>query len=147
MVGDRAASVREAAGAALLLFGAAATPALAARITGMPDSADPGLLVAVRVLARIGDDRALDPLESLLKSRAAGTRVAAAEALGDLGLSPGIPALRAALADEAPDVRRAAIRSIAAIAGPPARPVIEDYIRRETDPELRRAARAILESL
>ena len=147
MVGDRAASVREAAGAALLLFGAAATPALAARITGMPDSADPGLLVAVRVLARIGDDRALDPLESLLKSGAAGTRVAAAEALGDLGLSPGIPALRAALADEAPDVRRAAVRSIAAIAGPPARPVIEDYIRRETDPELRRAARAILESL
>ena len=155
MLGDRAASVREAAGSALLLFGAAATPGLAARIAGERDGdvaagsggTDPGLLVAVRVLAQIGDDRALDPLESLLRSGATGARVAAAEALGDLGLSPGIPALRAALADPAADVRRAAVRSIATIAGAPARPVIEDYLRRESDPDLRRAARAILESL
>lgn len=154
-VWDGSASVREAAGSALMLFGAAAIPDLAAGIgnparvgAGPADGGDdPGLFVAMRVLAWVGDDRAVEPLASILRSGAPGTRRAAAESLGDLGLGTGIPALRAALADPAPEVRRAALRSIATIAGAPARPLIEDYLRREADPDLRRAARALMETL
>ena len=98
----------------------------------------------MRVLGRVGDERALDPLAAALREGPAEARVAAAAALGDLGLTRGIPALRASLADPAPDVRRVAVLSIVAIAGPAAREVIEAYIATETDPGLKDSARALL---
>ena len=70
--------------------------------------------------------------------------MAAARALGDLGLSGGITPLRAVLSDPVPEVREAAARSIVTIAGPAAREVIEDYIARETDPRLKERARDLL---
>ncbi len=146
-LGDPAPGVRAAAAGALGLFGARAVPGLTvevARLLSGPPSADPGMLETARILGRIGDDRALDPLAALLREGATGARLAAAEALGELGLTTGIPALRAALADPAPEVRLASARSIVAIAGPAARQVIEAYIAAETDPGLQDAARALL---
>jgi len=143
LMGDPAPSVRAGAGDALALFADRAIPAL---VEGVRAAQAPGPRLAglVQILGRVGDDRAIDPLAAVLKGGPAGVRAAAAQALGDLGLSPGIPALRAALADPAPEVRAAAARSIVSIAGAAARPVIEDYIARETDPRLQQEARALL---
>ncbi len=146
-LGDAAPGVRAAAAGALELFGARAVPDLTvevARQLSGPPSADPGMVDMVRILGRIGDDRALDPLAAVLREGAAGAQLAAAEALGALGLTGGIPALRAALADPAPEVRLASVRSIVAIAGPAARQVIEAFIAAEADPGLKDAARALL---
>ena len=93
------------------------------------------------------DDRASDPLALLLRDGPVESRAAAAEALGDLGLSRGIGPLRVALLDPVLEVRGAALRSLVALAGKTARPLIEDYIRNETDPGLRETARALLASL
>jgi len=79
-----------------------------------------------------------------LRSGGTAARAAAAQALGELGLSQGIPPLRAALADPVPEVREAATRSIVTIAGPAAREVIEEYVANETDPRLKEAGRALL---
>jgi VWFA-related protein len=145
-LGDPAPSVREAAAGCLLVFGAAAVPALVARVSASGDGgAGWGLEAAARALGRIGDDRAIDPLAALLGSGPAPARLAAAGALGELGLSGGIPALRRALVDGDRAVRGAALQSIVAIAGTAAKAVVEDYLRHETDPELRRRARDAIE--
>ncbi|MBI4169459.1 MAG: VWA domain-containing protein [Acidobacteria bacterium] len=145
-----------AAAEALLQFGPKAIPDLVSEVAagagGRADGAGggttgPGLLNAARVLGRIGDDRAVGPLAGLLRAGAEEVRIEAARALGDLGLSEGIPPLRGALADPAPRVRGAALRGIVMIAGSAARAVVEDYMTRETDPILKEAARAALESL
>ena len=147
LLGDDDPSVREAAAGALLPFGPAAIPDLAALVAGAPRLAgDARFTGAARLLGQIGDDRALVPLAALLAKGTVGERVVAAEALGALGLSRGIPALRLALADGAVEVRGAALRAILAIAGQAARPVLEDFMRREDDIELRRRAGAALEA-
>ncbi len=149
LLGDAAESVRAAAGGALLMFGTAAAPALASEVAQGADhrKARPRLLAAATLLGRVGDERAIEPLVALLGQGPVAARVVAARSLGELGLSQGIPPLRSALADPAPEVRGAALRSIVAIAGTAARAVVEDYMERETDPALRAAARAALESL
>ncbi|MCI0658762.1 MAG: VWA domain-containing protein [Acidobacteria bacterium] len=149
LLGDPSASVREAAADALRGFGPAAIPHLVAQVSrGAEQSrARPASVNAAKVLGTVGDDRASEPLALLLKNGPVESRAAAAEALGNLGLSRGIGPLRAALLDPAPDVRGAALRSLAALAGNMARPVIEDYIRKETDPGLRESAQALLASL
>ena len=136
-------SVRTAASDVLALFADRAIPAL---VEGVPAASgcEPRLAGLVQLLGRVGDDRAIDPVAAVLRGGPAGARVAAALALGELGLSPGIAALRAALADPTPEVRAASARSIVRIAGEAARAVIEDYIARETDPRLQEAARALL---
>jgi Ca-activated chloride channel homolog len=140
-LGDHASSVRESAAGCLLVFGAAAVPALVDRLSAAGGAgAGQEIEEVARTLGKIGDDRAIDPLVLLLGSGPAATRLAAAEALGELGLSGGIPALRRALADGDRAVRGAALHSIVAIAGPASRAVVEDYLRRETDPDLRRRA-------
>lgn len=147
LLGDAVPGVRSAAAAALALFRQRAVPGLVDEVPALlagPPSAGTRLAEAVSVLGRVGDDRALEPLAAVLRGGAAAARAAAAQALGDLGLTSGIPALRAALADAVPEVRGRAARSIVAIAGPAAREVIEDYIARETDPRLKDAARALL---
>ena len=147
ILGDPVPEVRAAAAGALVQFRERAVPALldeASRpLAGSPPSLVP-ILEAVRLLGRIGDDRALDPLARVLREGPAGARLPAAEALGDLGLATGIPALRAALQDPVPGVRLAAARSIVGIAGQAARPVIQAYIETETDPGTKEAARSLL---
>jgi VWFA-related protein len=153
---DQEEPVRIAAAEALLQFGPKAIPDLVSEVAAGAGggahnaggaTAGSRLLNAARVLGRVGDDRAVGPLAGLLRAGAEDSRIEAARALGDLGLSEGIPPLRAALADPAPRVRGAALRGIVMIAGSAARAVVEDYMTRETDPILREAARAALESL
>jgi VWFA-related protein len=147
-LGDRDGPVREAAGGSLLLFGPAAAGPLAEALRREEGrrKTTPRMSEAADLLGRLGDERAIGPLAALLAGGPPDGRVAAARALGSLGLTGGIPALRAALSDADPPVRGAALRSIVAIAGREARPVVEDYLTRETDPELRRAAAAALAS-
>jgi HEAT repeat protein len=80
----------------------------------------------------------------VLRNAPAEARLPAAEALGDLGLATGIPALRAAFQDPVPAVRLAAARSVVAIAGPAARQVIQAYVDTEADPGTKEAARSLL---
>ena len=75
------------------------------------------------------------------------SRAAAAEALGYLGFSQGIPAVKAALTDPEASVRGAALRSFAVLSGKGARPFIEEYLRSETDPAVRETARTLLSSM
>jgi HEAT repeat protein len=147
LLGDAVPEVRAQAVDALILFAGGALPVLLEEVTRQTMERPAGLRLesAVRALGRVGDERALEPLAAALRSGGTAARAAAAEALGDLGLSRGIPALRAGLLDPVPEVREIAARSIATIAGPSAREVIEDYIARETDPRLKEAARKLLQ--
>jgi VWFA-related protein len=149
LLGDGEAGVPAAAAEALVLLGPRAIPGLVSRVAkdAGEKAAGPGTRGAARVLGKIGDDRAVAPLAALLRGGAEEERAEAACALGDLGLGGGIPALRAALADPAPSVRGQALKAIVTIAGPAARAVVEDYMKTESNPALRAAARAALESL
>ena len=66
--------------------------------------------------------------------------------MGELGLEQAIPGLKSALKDDGTGVRRAALQSILRIAGVAARPIVEEYLRNETDPALRASAQEALES-
>ncbi len=147
-LGDGAARVSAAAEEALMMFGPAAIPHLVERVARGAGRrrTNRTYLKAVRVLGRVGDDRAVPALAAILDDAPWRVRTEAACALGDLGLSEGIPPLRAALIDDSRSVRREAVRSIFAIGGREARPVIEAYLAGEKDPELRSVARALLEN-
>src|SRR5439155_22335422 len=134
LLGDAVPEVRAAAVDALALFAGRAVPPLVDEVRRETAAGPAGLRLerAVLGLGRVGGDRGVAPLSEALRRGGTAARAAAARALGDLGLSPGIPALRAALADPAPEVREAAARAIVTIAGPAAREVIEDYIAKET---------------
>ncbi len=72
-----------------------------------------------RVVGRLASDAYVSRLVSMLGSTDVGVRVAAAQALGNVpGEHEGVGALSFALADEEPQVRAAACRSLAAVAGP-----------------------------
>lgn len=146
LAGDPVPSVRDAAVEATAQFGRRAQPLLLEEVTRLAVERPAGLRLesAVRILGRVGDDLALAPLSAALRGGGTYARVSAAQALGDLGLSQGIPPLREALADPAPEVRGTAARSIVSIAGPAAREVIEAYIAKESDLRLKEAARALL---
>ena len=148
MLIDRDPDVQEAAAGAIIVFGTEAIPPLTARVLkGAGKRKSRALLVpSIKMLGRVGDDRALPPLEAVLAEGPEDARVAAAEALGELGLSGGIPSLRAALGDPNPEIRIASIRAIVAIAGAAAHRVVEDYIARESDPSLKRQAGRLLEA-
>jgi VWFA-related protein len=148
-LGDKADAVRAAALEALGGFGPAAIPDLIAQVAQAARQlkARPESVSAAKMLGAVGDDRASDPLALLLRDGPLDSRVAAAEALGELGLTRGIGPLRAALFDPVLEVRGAALRSLVLLGGKAARPLIEDYIRNETDPGLRETARGLLASL
>ena len=148
-LGDRDRPVREAAAACLDGFGPAAVDPLAQAVMAAADARRPGsaALGAAAALGRIGDDRAVDPLAALAHGRSDEGRTAAVAALTSLGLAAGLAPLREALADENPDVRKAALEGVASIAGNAARPLIEDRLKHETDPAVRSAALGILERL
>jgi VWFA-related protein len=146
-LGDPVPEVRAAASGALAQFRERAVPGLvgeAARLLAGRPPAVVQLVETVRLLGRIGDDRALDPLAAVLRDGPAEARLPAAEALGELGLATGIPALRAALQDPVSGVRLAAARSVVAIAGQTARQVIQAYVDAETDSGTKEAARSLL---
>ncbi|MGH9797083.1 MAG: HEAT repeat domain-containing protein, partial [Candidatus Polarisedimenticolia bacterium] len=107
----------------------------------------PATLEMARLLGTVGDDRACEPLGALLASGVEAVRIAAARALGRLGLGCGLPSLGTALADPARGVRSETLRSIVAVAGEAARPLLERFLASEDDPALREAARAALVSL
>lgn len=73
---------------------------------------------AVRILGRIGDNRAVDPIiQALLHDESSGVRYEAAVALGELGDSRAIGPLTTALNDENESVRQAAARALKKIRG------------------------------
>ena len=148
-LGDKNEAVGQAAFEALRKFGPAAVPTLieetseGARALG----SRPQTPNAARLLGVLGDERALQPLAMLLRQGNPLGRAAAAEALGYLGLSQGIPMVKNALTDPEVPVRGAALRSLAALSGKDARPFIEELLRRETDPGLKEMARTLLSSI
>jgi VWFA-related protein len=145
---DPVASVREAAGRALEDLGPAALPALLGAPGGGPGPLPvPAILETARLLGAIGDDRACGPLGALLAAGGEAERIAAARALGRLGLMCGLPSLATALADPAREVRSETLRSLVVIAGEAARPLLERYLASEIDPALRQEARTALLSL
>jgi VWFA-related protein len=148
-LGDRDHQVREAAAAGLDEFGPAAVDPLAQAVSAAAAVRRPGdaALGAAAALGRIGDDRAVDPLAALARSRSDEGRTAAVAALASLGLAAGLTPLREALADESPVVRKAALEGVASIAGNAARSLIEDHLKHETDPAVRNAALGLLERM
>jgi len=146
-LGDKKEAVAKAAFGALRQFGPAAIPDLIEEASEGVRASGPQTTSATLLLGVLGDDRALKPLVVLLGRGDLISRVAAAEALGDLGLSQGIPAVRIALADPEASVRGAALRSFATLSGKEARPFIEEFLQSETDPDLRETARTLLSSM
>lgn len=101
---------------ALVRFGAAAVEPLIDLLAD-PERG-PARVWAARVLGRIGDPRALDPLVARLYDRSDLLRVAAAEALGALRDKRALaPIVQATLRDPAPQVRAHAAAAASAIAG------------------------------
>src|SRR5262249_35078068 len=91
LLGDPVPAVRGAAVEALVLFAGRALP-LVLEVVERTTAGEPAglrLESALRALGRVGDDRAIGPLSSALRAGGSLARVAAARALGDLGLSPG----------------------------------------------------------
>jgi len=141
---DHAAAV--AAFDAIETFGASAQETLIAAVAADPPPDPLRLAAAAALLGRVGDDRALAPLADLLRSPARETRLGAVRAFADLGLAAGVGPLRTALSDPDPGLRRAALRGIALLAGPLARPILADHLARESDPVVREAVTALLET-
>ena len=83
----------------------------------------------------------------VFQSHGHGVRVGIEDAAVRVQFRGRIVELRGALGDPLPEARGAALRSIVRIAGAAARAVVEEYEKKETDPALKRAARAALESL
>jgi VWFA-related protein len=144
VLGNEKEAVASAAFEALRRFGPAAISDLIQEASEGPRRQTPS---AARLLGMLGDERALEPLARLLRRGNVTNRVAATEALGHLGLAQGIPVVRSALTDPEASVRGAALRSFAALAGKEARPVIEECVRDETNPDVKEIARTLLSSL
>jgi VWFA-related protein len=144
---DADLSVRRVAACAIEGFGPQAIEALcrAVRDGGSHRRPGRGFDSAVDLLGRLGDDRAIDALGGLLQAEAWETRLAAVRAIGATGLASGASPLRTALADPRPEVRRAAAEGLASVAGTAARPVLEDFLKSETDAGVKAAVRALLD--
>ena len=146
-LGDSDAGVRRAAAAALEVFGPQAIDPLCRAVREGAGRRRPGkgFEGAVDLLGRLGDDRALEALSGVLQVDAPDARLAAVRAIGATGLASGAGPLRSALADPRPEVRRAAAEGLAAVAGPAATPVLEDFLKSESDAAVRAAVRALLD--
>ncbi len=141
---DVSPRVRAAAFDALLSYGQPATLALLDKLL----RADVVTRVLVlQLLGEIGDDRALGPISERLASKRLEERATAAAALGSLGLSGGIPPLRLALDDPDKRVRQQAINALSFIGGREAVAILEQYVGREPDMELRHQAAAALQEV
>ncbi len=141
---DVSPRVRAAAFDSLLSYGQPATPVLLEKLL----RADVVTRVLVlQLLGEIGDDRALGPISERLASKRLEERATAAAALGSLGLSGGIPPLRLALDDPDKRVRQQAINALSFIGGREAVAILEQYVGREPDVELRRQAAAALQEV
>jgi VWFA-related protein len=141
---DPSPRVRAAAFDALVSFGQPATPALLEKLLRTDVMTR---VLVLQLLGEIGDDRALQPVNERLASTRVEERAAAATALGALGLSGGIPGLRQALDDADKRVRLRAIHALSFIGGREAVAILEQYVGREPDVELRRQAAAALQDV
>lgn len=89
----------------------------------------PQRMEAIRELARAGDPRAVPPLGRVLeRDTDPGIRGEAARALGEIGVTAAVPALRGALDDKNQSVRIRAIRALARIDGADATGVLGDVL-------------------
>jgi VWFA-related protein len=147
-LGDPDAGVERAAADALEGFGPRAIDPLCRVVREGAGRRRPGkgFEGAVELLGRLGDDRALEPLGALLQSDGEDMRLLGVRAIAATGLASGAGPLRTALADARPDVRRAAAQGLFAVAGPASRPVLEDFVKNETDPAVKAAVRALLDA-
>jgi len=141
---DFSPRVRAAAFDALLSYG---QPATAALLEKLPQADVVTRVLVLQLLGEIGDDRALGPISDRLASERLEERATAAAALGSLGLSGGIPPLRQALDDQDRRVRQQAINALSFIGGREAVAILEQYVGREPDVELRRQAAAALQDV
>lgn len=148
LLGDESARVRESAAQALISAGTPAVDPLLDTVEGggKSEKNKRRVFTAARILGRIGDERAYLPLRSLVKADSWEARTAAVEALGELGLAQAIPELTPALRDESPVVRAAALRSLSKLAGDEVRPLIEELLEHEKNPEVQEVARKALEA-
>lgn len=120
--------LRESCVDALATLGPAAGPPLVAAMASLSPG---GRATAVRALARLREQSALNPLSALATEGAPDERRLAVEALGELG-DPGAVALLAHLVDDA-DVAPAAARALGAIGRRDRRAVRAEVLRRLTD--------------
>lgn len=93
---------------------------------------------AARSLGRLGDRRALEPLQGLLADPYFTVRAEAVEALGDLGDRAAVPALIERLDDEDLNVRHFAARALGKLGDPAAVPALIKQLSNE-NPRLRMA--------
>src|SRR3989454_7818049 len=109
LMGDPVPSVRAAAVDSLVLFAGRATPLLLGEVVRLTAAEPAGLRLesALAAMGRVGDERALAPVSTALRDGGSAARVAAARALGDLGLSGGVTGPAAAPARPAPPGREA----------------------------------------
>jgi len=147
LLGDRNEAMGKAAFEALRQLGSPAIPDLLEEIDEGARVSRPQTPGAARLLGLLGDDRALAPLALLLRRGDLNSRVAAAEALGNLGFVRVIPAVQEALTDPEASVRGAALRSFVTLSGNGARSFLEEYLRGETDEGVRKIAQTILASM
>lgn len=121
----------------------AAIPALVERARADGGSGRTGASAAIAKIG--GNSPEVIPLfVADLKHKKENRRIRAAMALGRLGVhaAPALAALREALNDESPTVRRLAIEAIGGC-GEPARAAVEDIVRvmnKDQDPEVKQAA-------
>lgn len=125
-------------------------------LAGMePDHVVPPLLAALdsdaygdiaRVLGRIGDSRAVEPLLNALAGTTYVSRQAVLEALGGLRDQRAIPALQRALADDTAGVREAAVRGLDTLAASQTIPQLVEALS-DPAPAVREAAGAALEHM
>ena len=99
-----------------------------------------------RVLGRVGDSRAVEPLLNALAGTTYVSRQAVLEALGGLRDVRAIPALQHALADDTAGVREAAVRGLDTLAAAQTIPQLVEALS-DPAPAVREAAGAALEHM
>ena len=99
-----------------------------------------------RVLGRIGDARAVEPLLNALAGTTYVSRQAVLEALGGLRDLRAVPALQRALGDDTAGVREAAVRGLGKLAATETIPQLVDALS-DPAPAVREAAGAALEQM
>ena len=99
---------------------------------------------AIKAIGRCHADSQLKLLLSYASSSDIPTRVAVAEALGQIGSPVGIPALQKLCTDKHPTVRRSAMRAVGVCDAPSQRRDIGTTLSTDQDPTVRQAAVEVL---
>ncbi|MDQ4025155.1 MAG: HEAT repeat domain-containing protein [Actinomycetota bacterium] len=102
---------------------------------------------ATYLLSLFDTPQAVEGVEAAAKSADTNVRAAAAAAMRNLRGGSGVDTFRRLLSDPDPGVRKVALRSARASAGPAVRAEIERIAREDPEDGLRSAARAVLGEL